>query len=79
MGDIMKNILLEKNDILMEAIDLPINYGEIHASESMHNLNDAIYDIIHENDEFSQQFVDKMAKMETENDIDVDDLNDLIL
>ena len=31
----MKNILSEKNDVLMESIDLPMDYGETCASESM--------------------------------------------
>lgn len=73
----MKNILLEKNEILMENIDLPINYGEICASESMQPLNDTIYDIIHENDEFSQEFINKIKKMENEEFIDVDGLDKL--
>ncbi|RAP44227.1 MAG: hypothetical protein BZ136_09020 [Methanosphaera sp. rholeuAM74] len=73
----MKNILLEKNEVLIESIDLPIKYGEICASKSMQSLNDTIYDIIHENDEFSQEFIDKMKKMEDEEFIDVDDLDSL--
>lgn len=73
----MKNILSEKNEVLMESIDLPMDYGETCASESMQPLNDAIYDIIHENDEFSQEFVDKMERMENEEFIDVDDLDSL--
>ena len=36
----MKNILLEKNEVLMESIDLPMDCGETCASESMHPLND---------------------------------------
>ena len=59
----------------MESKDLPLDYGVTCASKSMQPLNDAIYDIIHENDEFSQEFVDKMARMENEEFIDVDDLD----
>lgn len=73
----MKNILSEKNEVLMESIDLPIDYGETCASKSMQPLNDAIYDIIHENDVFSQEFIDKMERMENEEFIDVDDLDSL--
>ena len=73
----MKNILLERNEVLMESIDLPMDYGVICASQSMQSLNDVIYDILHENDEFSQEFIDKMAKMENEEFIDVDDLDSL--
>ena len=73
----MKNILLEKNEVLMESVDLPIDYGVKCAGESMQPLNDAIYDILHENDEFSQEFIDKMARMENEEFIDVDDLDTL--
>lgn len=73
----MKNILLERNEVLMESSDLPMDYGVICASQSMQPLNDAIYDILHENDEFSQEFIDKMAKMENEEFIDVDDLDTL--
>ncbi|MBQ6350249.1 MAG: hypothetical protein IJI42_04905 [Methanobrevibacter sp.] len=73
----MKNIFLRKNEILMECIDLPMDYGETCASESMQPLNDAIFDIIHENDEFSQEYIDKMKRMEKEEFIDVDDLDSL--
>ncbi len=73
----MKNILLERNEVLMESIELPIDYGIKCASESMQPLNDVIYDILHENDEFSQEFIDKMARMENEEFIDVDDLDSL--
>lgn len=45
----------------------------------MEPLNELIYSIIHENDEFSQDFIDEMAKAEEEDFIDVDDLDDLFL
>ncbi len=42
-----ENILLEKNEILMKNIDLPLDYGETCADESMKPLNDFIDKIIH--------------------------------
>lgn len=73
----MKNIFLEKNHVLMENRELPLNHEEICENESTQPLNDDIYDIIHENDEFSQEFIDRMKKMEKEKFIDVDNLDDL--
>lgn len=43
----------------------------------MQCISEFIYDIIHENDEFSQEFMDKMARMENEEFLDVDDLDSL--
>jgi hypothetical protein len=77
----MKNIFSEKNEVLMESIDLPRDYGETRASESMQPLNDAIYDIIHKDDEFSQEFIEKIERMEKEDSkpIKVDELDELFL
>ncbi len=57
----------------------PKNYAVKCAAKSMEPLNELIYSIIHENDEFSQDFIDEMAKAEEEDFIDVDDLDDLFL
>lgn len=43
----------------------------------MQSLNDFIDNILHENNEFSKEFMDKMARMENEEFIDVEDLDDL--
>lgn len=45
----------------------------------MEPLNELIYNIIHENDEFSQDFIDEMMEAEKEDFIDVDNLDDLFL
>lgn len=62
---------------MMSDVDLPLDYGEVCAGKSMQPLNDLIYDIIHENDEFSDEFIVKIANMENEEFIPVDDVDDL--
>lgn len=43
----------------------------------MQCISGFIYDVIHGNDEFSKEFMDKIAKMENEDFLDVDDLDEL--
>lgn len=63
--------------VILNDVDLPLDYGEVCASKSMQPLNDLIYDIIHENDEFSDEFIVKIANMENEEFISVDNFDDL--
>ena len=73
----MKNCLLGKMRFLMKKIGLLRDYEVIVTGQFMQQLNNAIYELIHENDEFSQEFLDKMTRMENEDFLDIDDLDSL--
>lgn len=73
----MKKILLENTDVIMKRIDLPADFFESSQNKSIDPITEDNYDVIHKDDEFSQEFLDKIKRMEKEEFIEVNNLEEL--
>lgn len=73
----MKKRLLEKNEVIMKRVNLPIATSNDSQNRSIDSITEDNYDIIHKDDEFSKEFVDNMKRMEKEEFIEVNYLEEL--
>lgn len=74
---------MEKNEA-MKVGNLPVNFGEIQAKKSMESLNNIIDDILHEDQEdsddsyqFNESFIKTIKDREKQKSIEITDLNQL--
>lgn len=74
---------MEKNEA-MKVGNLPVNFGEIQAKKSMESLNQIINDILHEDQEdsddsyqFNESFIKTIKDREKQKSIEITDLNQL--
>lgn len=74
---------MEKNEA-MKVGNLPVNFGETQAKKSMESLNQIINDILHEDqedsndsDQFNESFIKSIKNSEKQKSIEITDLNQL--
>ena len=74
---------MKKNEA-MKVGNLPVNFGETQAKKSMESLNQIINDILHEDqedsndsDQFNESFIKSIKNTEKQESIEIKELNQL--
>lgn len=78
------NKIFEKEQDRLKVGNLPVNFGETQAKKSMESLNQMINDILHEDQEdsndsykYNESFIKSIKNTEKQESIEIKDLNQL--